>query len=81
MAERLNGGPENNFRTTDHSAEIAALRAKAESKEHYDRLVYLTAAELLAVHDEMAINLDIWESPRALVELLIGGPILEIGVQ
>jgi hypothetical protein len=73
------GGPEDGFRATDHTDVIAALRQTAAQKEHYDKLVYLTAAELLAVHDEGAICLDSWPAPRALVELLIRGPISERG--
>jgi hypothetical protein len=81
VARRLSGGPEDSGRLTDHSEEIAALRSTAAGKrEHYDRLVLLTAAELLTVHDDGAIVLDRWQDPRALVELLIGAPILESGV-
>lgn len=79
MARRLCGGPEHDGRTTDHSEEIAALRLMAGAKEHYDKLVYLTAAELLEVHDDGALTLDFWQAPRDLVELLIQGPILESG--
>jgi hypothetical protein len=80
LARRLSGGPDDDGRTTDHSEEIAALRSMAAGRhEHYDRLVLLTAAELLSVHDDGAIVLDDWRDPRALVELLIGAPILECG--
>lgn len=81
MARRLSGGPEDNGRLTDHTEEIEALRVMAAGRhEHYDRLVLLTAAELLTVHDEGAIVLDHWRDPRALIELLIGAPILESGI-
>lgn len=67
---------------TDHTDEIAALRLMASGKrEHYDRLVLLTAAELLTLHDDGAIVLDHWQEPRALVELLIKAPILESGIE
>jgi hypothetical protein len=81
LARRLSGGPEDDGRTTDHTDEIAALRSLASGRhEHYDRLVLLTAAELLSVHDDGVIVLDHWRDPRALIELLIGGPILECGI-
>lgn len=81
MARRLFGGPEDDGRTTDHADEIATLRRMAGVRqEHYDRLVLLTAAELLRLHDDGAIVLDHWREPRALVELLIKGPILECGL-
>lgn len=80
MARRLSGGPEDDGRTTDHTDEIAALRLMAAGRyEHYDRLVLLTAAELLSVHDDGVIVLDDWRDPRALIELLIRAPILERG--
>jgi hypothetical protein len=80
LARHLSGGPEHGGRTTDHTDEIAALRLRAAGRsEHYDRLVLLTAAELLTVHDDGAIVLDHWQDPRALIELLIGAPILECG--
>jgi hypothetical protein len=82
LARRLSGGPEDGGRTTDHTDEIAALRVMADVRqEHYDRLVLLTAAELLALHDDGTIVLDHWHEPRALVELLIKAPILECGLE
>ncbi len=65
--------------TTDHSEEIARLRVRARSKEHYDALVYELCADLLASHDDSGISLDNWTA-RALVELLIGQEITESGV-
>jgi hypothetical protein len=80
LARRLSGGPEDNGRTTDHTDEIAALSSRAaERQEHYDRLVLLTAAELLSLHDDGVIVLDHWQESRALVELLIKASILERG--
>lgn len=81
MARHLSGGPEDDGRRTDHTDEIAALRLMAAGRhEHYDRLVLLTAAELLSLHDDGSVVLDDWRDPRALVELLIRAPILECGI-
>ncbi len=81
MARHLSGGPEDYGRTTDHTDEIATLRRMADVRhEHYDRLVLLTAAELLRLHDDGAIVLDQWREPRALIELLLKAPILECGL-
>lgn len=66
--------------TTDHSEEVARLRERSKRKEYYDKLVYLTAADLLESHDESGISLDNWLPARALVELLIGERIVESGV-
>lgn len=66
--------------TTDHSQEIARLRSRAKTKEHYDKLVYELAADLLETHDASGISLDDWTVARALVELLIGDSIIESGI-
>lgn len=66
--------------TTDHSQEIINLRVRAKKKERYDALVYTVAADLLEAQDETGISLDNWKAARDLVELLIGGEIIESGV-
>lgn len=67
--------------STDHSIEIAALQWMAGiSEDLQDSLVYGTAAELLASHDQTGISLDEWLAPRMLVEHLLGKPIIESGV-
>lgn len=65
---------------TDHSAEVARLRERAQRKERYDRLVYELAADLLESHDQSGIALDNWPAARDLVELLIGDDIVESGI-
>lgn len=57
------------------SVEIAALLILAACTEHFDKLVYLTGAELLTAHGDGAVCLGCWLESRALVELLIGRPI------
>jgi hypothetical protein len=78
MARRLPGGEAFHYRKSDHAEEIARLRERAGlSDERQQALVYAVAAELLQAHDETGISLDDWLAPRLLVELLIGGPIIE----
>jgi hypothetical protein len=78
MARRLPGGEAFDYRTCDHSEEIARLRQQAGlSSERQQALVCAVAAELLQAHDETGISLDEWLAPRMLVELLIGHSIIE----
>jgi hypothetical protein len=79
MARRLER-PNKSGGNTDHSPEIMRLRERAKSKERYDQIVYLLAADLLEAHDESGIALDNWKNARDLVELLIGDEIIESGV-
>lgn len=80
--------------TTEHEAEIAALREEAfllqsltptpRSPEDDDLVLrvcaLMTAAALLEVHDASGISLDDWIGPRQLVEHFIGDAFLENGV-
>ena len=77
---RLSGGPEVGFRTTDHSGEIAWLRALAGEGPPLRTLSYLLASDLLEAHDETGISLDDWVVARTFVETLLEGPILPNGV-
>jgi hypothetical protein len=79
MARRLES-PNRSGGCTDHSPEITSLRQRARKKERYDALVYELCADLLVAHDESGISLDGWKTARDLVELLIGGDIIESGV-
>jgi hypothetical protein len=75
---RLSGGAATNYRSIDHSGEIAWLRLQAVTATvGRDELAYLVAAELLQSHDETGSSLDHWEPCRAFVELLLGHKILE----
>lgn len=69
--------------TTDHSADILALRNKAQDPSSSDTsaglLTLSTAADLLELHDQTGISLDHWVNARSLVELLIGHRITENG--
>jgi len=78
---RLAGDAATNYRSTDHSGEIAWLRLQAvQARDQREQLAYLVAAELLQSHDETGSSLDQWVPYRALVELLLGHEILENGV-
>lgn len=79
MARRLDK-PNATGGNTDHGEEVARLRERAKSKERYDQLVYLLAADLLESHDQSGIALDNWGPARDLVELLIGDEIIESGI-
>jgi hypothetical protein len=67
---------------TDHSADIAMLRAKAEDSNLPDLnvLIYEIGADLLEMHDRQSLSLDDWDTGRNFVELLIGHPITKNGV-
>lgn len=74
---------------TDHTDEIAALRAdsmalvrtvdpeQATDDQALRCAAMMTASDLLEAHDATGISLDTWAGPRALVELclrLLGYP-------
>jgi hypothetical protein len=70
---------------TDHSADIAMLRGRAEWHAGFGgppqtRLMFETAADLLELHDSTGISLDDWTSARELIEYLTGNPITRNGV-
>lgn len=78
--KRIAGGAETNYRTTDHSGEIAWLRLQGVTEpDRLRALAYLVAADLLQGHDETGLSLDEWEAPRELVELMLGHPVLDNG--
>lgn len=84
MAKQLPGGPEYNYRTTDHSVEISLLRRRAAAYRHstdrherVESLIAECAAALLQCHDETGISLDDWPGPRELVEYAIESRLLE----
>ncbi|KNX38805.1 hypothetical protein [Luteipulveratus halotolerans] len=79
MALRLIGTAATGYRTTDHRDEIAMLRVSARFRERslLEHRARLAAAALLACHDDTSISLDDWIEPRALVEYLLGRPILK----
>lgn len=77
MAQRLAGGPDDSFRTTDHSDEIIGLINLAQDTLDADLQTSLRlAAELLASHDDTGISLDDWPTARRFVENLVGHPVL-----
>lgn len=79
MGKRLDK-PNASGGVTDHGEEVMRLRQRAKSKERYDQIVYLLAADLLEAHDESGISLDSWKPARDLVELLIGDDIVESNI-
>jgi hypothetical protein len=68
---------------TDHSAAIAALRARCPSDTAAlddEQVATLLAADLLEAHDDTGISLDNWISAREFVERRIGREIEPNGV-
>lgn len=77
MAQRLSGGPEDNYRTTSHAEEVKFLRYLAETADRESEVIaFRLAADLLESHDQTAISLDDWPTARRFVELRLGQDIL-----
>lgn len=70
MSKRIDPNT-HNYRTTDHSEEIAALRGVADDDtdgmSDLNKAVLLAAADLLEVHDATGISLDNWFGPKELI--------------
>ena len=80
MARRLDE-PNRYGGTTDHSEEIAELRAMAAEAEERESFVMINlAADLLEAHDQTGISLDDWPYARQFVEQILTEPILPNGV-
>ena len=60
---------------TDHSKDIEALREEAKTVEPEIKEIYLTASDLLEMHDRQSLSLDNWQSARSMVENFISHPI------
>lgn len=67
-------------RTTSHAAEIERLKLCAvRETDELRRVALWAAADLLAAHDD-GISLDLLPEAKALVEYLVGEPILRTWV-
>jgi hypothetical protein len=78
VARRIDPGT-NGCRTTDHSQEVAWLRAMSGEGPRVRTLTYLVAADLLEAHDDTGLSLDEWRPARALIEALLDCEILPNG--
>lgn len=78
MTLRLIGTDLTGFRPTDHTPQILILLglSRAPGCDPLRSLSLRTAAALLSCHDSTSLSLDDWKDPRAMVEHLLGHPIL-----